>query len=138
MTDKETMTNKEAITVLKMIECHDPLAQQAKDLAIRALKETYNYQVGYSDGYKYGLKRTNYSIMTTVRLQTITATIKDLMRYDALTVDRFKLLDIIASLHNELHKEVTGKYYDYMFHWSNKGWGGLVNDELFKEYNDNE
>lgn len=31
------MTNKEAITVLNMIECHNPLSQDAKDLAIHAL-----------------------------------------------------------------------------------------------------
>lgn len=31
------MTNKEAIIVLNMIECHNPLSQEAKDLAIKAL-----------------------------------------------------------------------------------------------------
>lgn len=45
----------------------------------------------------------------------------------------FSLLAIIASLHNELYKEVTGKYYDYMFHWANLGYGGAPNDSLFKE-----
>ena len=28
--------------------------------------------------------------------------------------------DIIASLHNLLYEQVTGKRYDYMFHWANK------------------
>lgn len=49
------------------------------------------------------------------------------------------LIDVIASLHNELYKEVTGEYYNYMFHWTNKcGYNGVV-DGLFKtEVNDNE
>ena len=46
------------------------------------------------------------------------------------------LLDIIASLHNELYREVKGKYYDYMFHWANHGYMGDPNDELFKEKED--
>lgn len=42
------------------------------------------------------------------------------------------LIDVIASLHNELYKEVTGDYYDYMFHWTNKcGYNGVI-DGLFK------
>ena len=36
-----------------------------------------------------------------------------------------ELLECIASLHNELYKEVTGSYYDYMFHWVNKVTGGM-------------
>lgn len=28
--------------------------------------------------------------------------------------------DIIASLHNLLYEQVTGKRYNYMFHWANK------------------
>lgn len=49
------------------------------------------------------------------------------------------LMDIIASLHNELYKEVTGDYYDYMFHWTNKcGYNG-INDAMYKtEVYDNE
>lgn len=38
---------------------------------------------------------------------------------------------IIASLHNMLYKEVTGEYYDYMFHWANKV-GAWIYDDLFK------
>lgn len=45
----------------------------------------------------------------------------------------FDLLDVVASLHNELYKEVTGEYYDYMFHWANHGYGGSPKDFLFKE-----
>lgn len=41
------------------------------------------------------------------------------------------VIDIIASLHNELYKEITGEYYDYMWHWTNKQ-GYMCDDELFK------
>lgn len=44
------------------------------------------------------------------------------------------LVDIIASLHNELYKEVTGNYYDYMFHWSNKAGYNNLHDNYFKGY----
>lgn len=42
------------------------------------------------------------------------------------------LVDIIASLYNELHEVVTGERYDYMFHWANKV-GSWVNEDIFKE-----
>ena len=42
------------------------------------------------------------------------------------------LVEVIASLHNMLYKEVTGEYYDYMFHWANKV-GSWVYDDLFKK-----
>lgn len=42
------------------------------------------------------------------------------------------LIEVIASLHNMLYKEVTGKYYDYMFHWANKV-GSWVYDDMFKK-----
>lgn len=45
--------------------------------------------------------------------------------------DDIDLLEVIASLHNMLYKEVTGEYYDYMFHWANKV-GGWVYDDMFK------
>jgi hypothetical protein len=45
--------------------------------------------------------------------------------------DDVDLLEVIASLHNMLYKEVTGEYYDYMFHWANKV-GGWVYDDMFK------
>lgn len=41
-------------------------------------------------------------------------------------------VDIIASLYEELHKEVTGEPYEYMFHWANKVGSGC-RDDLFKE-----
>lgn len=47
--------------------------------------------------------------------------------------EKMEMLDVIASLHNELYKEVTGEYYDYMFHWANLGYGGCPDDGLFKE-----
>ena len=46
------------------------------------------------------------------------------------------LLEIIASLHNILYKEVTGEYYDYMFHWYNKIAGGTLEDSMYKKYED--
>lgn len=45
----------------------------------------------------------------------------------------YSLLNVIASLHNELYKQVKGEYYDYMFHWANLGYGGCPNDSMFKE-----
>lgn len=45
------------------------------------------------------------------------------------------LLDVIASLHNELYNAITGNYYDYMFHWTNKvGYDG-IEDDIFKKEN---
>jgi len=41
-----------------------------------------------------------------------------------------KLVDIISSLHNLLYEEVTGKRYDYAFHWANKV-GSAVEDDIF-------
>lgn len=45
-----------------------------------------------------------------------------------------ELLEIIASLHNILYKEVTGEYYDYMFHWYNKIAGGSLDDNYYIKY----
>ena len=42
------------------------------------------------------------------------------------------LIYVIASLYEELHKEVTGEPYEYMFHWANKV-GSWVDDDLFSE-----
>ena len=44
------------------------------------------------------------------------------------------LIYVIASLYEELHKEVTGEPYEYMFHWANKV-GSWVDDDLFSEEN---
>ena len=48
------------------------------------------------------------------------------------------LLDYIASLHNELYKQVFGDYYGYIFHWANLGYGGSPNDSMFKDQKEGE
>ena len=45
------------------------------------------------------------------------------------------LIDVVTSLYNMLHKEVTGEYYDYMFHWANKI-GAEIDEHMFKEVTD--
>lgn len=42
------------------------------------------------------------------------------------------LVEIIASLYEELHREVMGEPYDYMFHWANKC-GSWVESNLFEK-----
>lgn len=42
------------------------------------------------------------------------------------------LIYVISSLYEELHKQVTGEPYEYMFHWANKV-GSWVEDDLFSE-----
>lgn len=42
------------------------------------------------------------------------------------------LVDVIASLYELLHHQVTGEPYDYMWHWTNKA-GAEVNDKFFDE-----
>ena len=44
----------------------------------------------------------------------------------------YDLRDIIATLHNYLYEAVTGKRYDYMFHWCNKI-GSDCDDDVFSE-----
>lgn len=39
---------------------------------------------------------------------------------DIILPDNLDVLDIIVGLYDMLHKEVTGKNYDYMWHWANK------------------
>lgn len=83
--------------------------------------------------------------MTKERLNSITSYMKeyvwrnpDLMfamcTDDVNEIDEafWKLLDIATSLHNELYKEVTGEYYDYAFHWTNKIGACDPEDDLFK------
>ena len=48
-------------------------------------------------------------------------------------VNFWKLVDIATSLHNELYKEVTGDYYDYAFHWTNKIGACAPIDDLFED-----
>lgn len=40
--------------------------------------------------------------------------------------------DIISSLHNLLYEAVTGRRYDYAFHWANKI-GSCTEDNIFDE-----
>lgn len=47
------------------------------------------------------------------------------------SMEKVDLLSIIASLYNLLYREVTGKEYNYFFHWANKV-GGWVDDEYLE------
>ncbi len=44
--------------------------------------------------------------------------------------DVFTMPDVIATLHNLLHEQITGERYDYMFHWANKV-GSDCEDNIF-------
>lgn len=46
--------------------------------------------------------------------------------------DELDLIEVIASLYEELHREVMGEHYDYMFHWANKI-GSWVESDLFEK-----
>lgn len=48
--------------------------------------------------------------------------------------DVSNLIDIISSLHNLLYEEVTGKRYNYAFHWANNI-GSDVIDNIFDKEN---
>lgn len=48
----------------------------------------------------------------------------------------YDVLDVLASVHNELYREVKGYYYDYIFHWANLGYGGSPDDGMFKDKED--
>ena len=45
-------------------------------------------------------------------------------------VSEVDLVDIISSLHNLLCEAVSGKRYNYMFHWANKI-GAWCHDDIF-------
>ena len=49
---------------------------------------------------------------------------------DGDVISEVDLVDIIASLHNLLCEAVTGKCYNYMFHWANKC-GSWCYDDIF-------
>lgn len=77
--------------------------------------------------------------MTTEKLNKITCYLIDNVwrngnvMYDNRCIeegDVENLVDIISSLHNLLYEEVTGKRYDYAFHWANKVGSG-VDDNIF-------
>lgn len=57
--------------------------------------------------------------------------IRDIYIGNGKSYQEIDLIEVIASLHNMLYKEVTGEYYDYMFHWANKV-GSWVYDDMFK------
>ena len=77
--------------------------------------------------------------MTDEKLQTITRLVADTIENSRNTMlcgdldKQMEIIDVLASVHNELYREVTGGYYDYMFHWANLGYGGCPDDSLFKE-----
>lgn len=75
----------------------------------------------------------NYLIDNVIRNDRIV--LDDYARYhkSALNDYYIDLVDIIASLYNLLHLEVTGEKYDYMFHWANKV-GGCVNENIFNAF----
>lgn len=51
--------------------------------------------------------------------------------------DDTDLLVVIASLYEELHHEVTGEDYNYMWHFANK-YGAYVDDKLFIDLKEGE
>ena len=65
----------------------------------------------------------------------------DIMFDDNIRRDDIDLVEIIASLYEMLHREVTHEPYEYMFHWANKV-GSWCEDQLFinllKETKDND
>lgn len=44
------------------------------------------------------------------------------------------LIDIISSLHNLLYEEVTGKRYNYAFHWANKVGSDAIDNIFDNDY----
>ena len=48
------------------------------------------------------------------------------------SIDPADLIDIISSLHNLLYEAITGKKYNYAFHWCNKI-GSWTEDNIFDE-----
>lgn len=54
----------------------------------------------------------------------------DIMFDDNIRRDDIDLVEIIASLYEMLHREVTHEPYEYMFHWANKV-GSWCEDQFF-------
>lgn len=52
---------------------------------------------------------------------------------DEIRNDKIDLVEVIASLYELLHREVTGQPYNYMFHWANKCGAWLENDKIFTD-----
>lgn len=76
------------------------------------------------------LKKITSNLITDVFRNDNLRFLTTLHTYDELFDAIDYLTDVIASLHNLLYEEVTGKRYDYMFHWSNKI-GLDTKDDLF-------
>lgn len=56
----------------------------------------------------------------------------DIMLFsDEIRNDKIDLVEVIASLYELLHREVTGQPYNYMFHWANKCGARINNDNIF-------
>lgn len=70
--------------------------------------------------------------MTEEKLNKISWKVRDTV-VNFLDVDKYALLDLVVSLHNELCHEVEGEYCDRAYHWGNLGYGGFPNDSMFKE-----
>lgn len=70
--------------------------------------------------------------MTEEKLNKISWKVRETV-INFLDTDKYELLDLVVSLHNELCHEVEGKYCDYAYHWANLGYGGCPNDSMFKE-----
>ena len=51
-------------------------------------------------------------------------------------IQEYDLPEVICGLYEELHIAVTGKPYNYMFHWANKC-GSWVDTDTFKNLVDN-
>lgn len=126
------MTREEAIDELKYLAAcsyvdeFEPTEKEALKMAIEALKQ-----------------KTSITPEELENIKNITIWIKDnIMRNNKIMFDAtirgddgyqdIDLIEVIASLHNMLYKEVTGEYYDYMFHWANKV-GSWVYDDMFKK-----
>ena len=126
------MTRSEAIDELKYLAAcsyvdeFELTEKEALKMAIEALKQ-----------------KTSITPEELENIKNITIWIKDnIMRNNKIMFDAtirgddgyqdIDLIEVIASLHNMLYKEVTGEYYDYMFHWANKV-GSWVYDDMFKK-----
>ena len=77
-------------------------------------------------------------MITEDQLNAITQRIKekvwrnDNVMYQLDTDEMGDAIDILSSLHNLLYEAVTGKRYDYAFHWTNKI-GADTLDDVFDD-----
>lgn len=62
-------------------------------------------------------KVRNFLVENVFRNPNIVLSCNNIVRGDVEGID---LVDLIASLYDMLHLSVTGKHYDYMWHWANK------------------